>query len=170
MNITEAVNMVLKRYSSYGYDIFLDLNEIKDDDLQEAVRFIASMRRHYHTNPKRSRKINRETLKAMIKKGYSYKDIAKATGLAESTVGKKASDYGLKRLYHQMHPYVCPPGIRPGVHMICLNIETGEQKTFSSMNKAEKAFWFREGYLRDKTKGGRCYIENGWEFRRGVKK
>lgn len=167
MNIAEAVNAILKRYPDYGYDIFLDLNEIKDDDLQEAVRFIAGMRKSYHANPKRSRKINRETLKDMIKKRYSYKDIAKATGLTESTVGKKVSDYGLKRLYHQMHPYVCPPGIRPGVRMICLNIETGEQKIFSSMNKAEKAFWFREGYLRDKTKGGKCYIENGWEFRRG---
>lgn len=167
MKITEAVNLILKRYPDYGYDIFLDLNEIKDDNLQEAVRFIAGMRKSYHANPKRSRKINRETLRDMIKKGYSYKDIAKATGLTESTVGKKVSDYGLKRLYHQMHPYVCPPGIRPGVRMICLNIETGEQKTFSSMNKAEKAFWFREGYLRDKTKGGKCYIENGWEFRRG---
>lgn len=167
MNITETVNAILKRYPDYGYDIFLDLNEIKDDDLQEAVRFIAGMRKSYHANPKRSRKINRETLRDMIKKGYSYKDIAKATGLAESTIGKKVSDYGLKRLYHQMHPYVCPPGIRPGVHMICLNIKTGEQKTFSSINKAEKAFWFREGRLRDKTKGGRCYIENGWEFRRG---
>lgn len=167
MNITEAVNMILKRYPDYGYDIFLDLNEIKDDDLQEAVRFIAGMRKSYHANPKRSRKINRETLRDMIKKGYSYKDIAKATGLTESTIGQKVSNYGLKRLYHQMHPYVCPPGIRPGVHMICLNIETGEQKMFSSINKAEKAFWFREGYLRDKTKDGRCYIENGWEFRRG---
>ncbi len=55
MNITEAVNMVLKRYSSYGYDIFLDLNEIKDDDLQEAVRFIASMRRRCCTETKRKR-------------------------------------------------------------------------------------------------------------------
>lgn len=167
MNITEAVNAILKRYPDYGYDIFLDLNEIKDDGLQEAVRFIAGMRRHYHTNPKRSRKINRETLKDMIKKRYSYKDIAKATGLTESTVGRKVSDYGLKRLYHQMRPYVCPRGIKPGVHMICLNIETGEQKTFSSINKAEKAFCFRESYLRDRTRGGRCYIENGWEFRRG---
>ena len=167
MNITEAVNMILKRYPDYGYDIFLDLNEIKGDDLQEAVRFIAGMRKSYHANPKRSQKINRETLKDMIKKRCSYKDIAKATGLAESTVGRKVSDYGLKRLYHQMHPYVCPPGIRASVHMICLNIETGEQKTFSSISKAEKAFWFTEGYLRDKTKGGRCYIENGWEFRRG---
>lgn len=32
MNITEAVNMILKRYPDYGYDIFLDLNKIKDDD------------------------------------------------------------------------------------------------------------------------------------------
>jgi|GEM_PF-1978541 len=167
MNITEAVNMILKRYPDYGYDTFIYLNEIKDDNLQEAVRFIAGMRKSYHANPKRSRKINRETLRDMIKKGHSYKDIAKATGLTESTIGRKVSDYGLKRLYHQMHPYVCPPGIRPGVHMICSNIETGEQKTFSSMNKAEKAFGFRVGYLRDKTKGGRCYIENGWEFRRG---
>lgn len=167
MNITEAVNAILKRYPDYGYDIFLDLNEIKDDDLQEAVRFIAGMRRRCRTETKRVRKINRETLRDMIKKGYTYKDIAKKTGLAESTIGRKVSDYGLKRLYHQMCPYVCPQGIRASVHMICLNIETGEQKTFSSMNKAEKAFWFREGYLRDKTRDGRRYIENGWEFRRG---
>lgn len=167
MNITEAVNAILKRYPDYGYDIFLDLNEIKDDDLQETVRFIVGMRKSYHANPKRSRKINQKMLKEMIEGGYTYKDIAKATGLAESTVGKKVSDYGLKRLYHQMHPYVCPPGIRPSVRMICLNIETGEQKTFSSIKKAEKAFGFREGYLRNKTRGGRCYIENGWEFRRG---
>lgn len=170
MNITEAVNAILKRYPDYGYDIFLDLNEIKDDDLQEAVRFIASMRRRCRTEVKYGRntkKINQKMLKAMIEGGYTYKDVAKATGLAESTIVRKVSDYGLKRLYHQMHPYVCPPCIRPGVRMICLNIETGEQKTFSSINKAEKAFWFREGRLRDKTKGGRCYIENGWEFRRG---
>lgn len=167
MNITEAVNAILKHYPDYGYDIFLDLNEIKDDDLQEVVRFIASMRKPYHANPKRSQKINRETLKDMIKKRYSYKEIAKATGLTESTIVRKVSGYGLKRLYHQMHPYVCPQGIKPGVHMICLNIETGEQKTFSSINKAEKALGFREARLRDRTRGGRCYIENGWEFRRG---
>jgi len=163
VNITRAVNMILKRYPDYGYDIFLDLNEIKDDDLQEAVRFIAGMRRRCRTETKRVRKINRETLKDMIKKGYTYKGIARETGLTESTVKMKVRDYGFKKLYHQMRPY----GIRASVHMICLNIETGEQKIFSSMNKAEKAFWFREGYLRDKTKGGKCYIENGWEFRRG---
>lgn len=167
MNITEAVNAILKRYPDYGYDIFLDLSKIKDDDLQEVVRFIAGMRKTYHANPKRSRKINRETLKAMIEGGYTYKDVAKATGLTESTIVRKVSGYGLKRLYHQMHPYVCPPGIKASVHMICLNIETGEQKTFSSINKAEKAFCFRESYLRDRTRGGKCYIENGWEFRRG---
>lgn len=167
MNITRAVNMILKRYPDRGYDVFIDLNEIKDDDLQEAVRFIASMRKHYHTNPKRSRKINRETLRDMIKKSYTYKGIARETGLTESTVGRKVSDYGLKRLYHQMHPYVCPHGIRAGVQVICLNIEKGERKTFESITKAGKAFGFREGYLRDRTRGGRCYIENGWEFRRG---
>lgn len=66
-----------------------------------------------------------------------------------------------------MHPYVCPQGIRASVHMICLNIETGEQKMFDSIGAAEKAFGFREARLRDRTRGGRCYIENGWEFRRG---
>ena len=167
MNITEAVNAILKRYPDYGYDIFLDLSKIKDDDLQEAVRFIAGMRKIYHANPKRSRKINRETLKAMIEGGYTYKDVAKATGLTESTIVRKVSDYGLKRLYHLMHPYVCPPGIKASVHMICLNIETGEQKMFDSIGAAEKAFGFREARLRDRTRGGKCYIENGWEFRRG---
>lgn len=167
MNITRAVNMILKRYPDRGYDVFIDLNKIKDDDLQEAVRFIAGMRKTYHANPKRSRKINRETLKAMIEGGYTYKDVAKATGLTESTIVRKVSGYGLKRLYHQMHPYVCPPGIKASVHMICLNIETGEQKMFDSINAAEKAFGFREARLRDRTRGGKCYIENGWEFRRG---
>lgn len=167
MNITEAVNAILKRYPDYGYDIFLDLSKIKDDDLQEVVRFIAGMRKTYHANPKRSRKINRETLKAMIEGGYTYKDVAKATGLTESTIVRKVSGYGLKRLYHQMHPYVCPPGIKASVHMICLNIETGERKTFDSIGAAEKAFGFREACLRDRTRGGKCYIENGWEFRRG---
>lgn len=163
MNITEAVNTILKRYPDYGYDIFLDLNKIKDDDLQEAVRFIASMRKSYRVEPKRVRKINRETLKDMIKKGYTYKGIARETGLAESTVVKKVLDYGFKKLYHQMRPH----GIRAGVQVICLNIETGERKTFKSITKAGKAFGFREGYLRDRTRGGRCYIENSWEFRRG---
>lgn len=167
MNITEAVNAIFKRYPDYGYDIFLDLNEIKDDDLKEAVRFIAGVRKPYHANPKRSRKINRETLKDMIEGGYTYKDVAKATGLTESTIVRKVSGYGLKRLYHQMHPYVCPQGIKASVHIICLNIETGEQKMFDSIGAAEKAFGFREARLRDRTRGGRCYIENGWEFRRG---
>lgn len=162
MNITEAVNAILKRYPDYGYDIFLDLNKIKDDDLQEAVRFIASMRRRCRVEPKRTRKINRETLKDMIKKGYTYKGIARETGLAESTVGTKILNYGLGKLYHQMRPR----GIRAGVQVICLNIETGEQKMFESIGKTERAFGFREGHLRDKTKDGKCYIENGWEFRR----
>lgn len=162
MSITEAVNMILKRYPDYGYDVFLDLSKIKDDDLQEAVRFIASMRKSYCVNPKRSRKINRETLKDMIKKGYTYKGIARETGLAESTVEKKVSDYGLKRLYHQMQPCVK----RAGALMICLNIETGEQKTFDSIGAAEKAFRFKEGYLSRKTRGNKCYIEDGWEYRR----
>lgn len=162
MNITEAVNMILKRYPSHGYDAFMDLSKIKDDDLQEAVRFIASMRKHYHTNPKCSRKINRETLKDMIKKGYTYKGIARETGLAESTIGQKALDYGLKKLYHQS-----PHGIRAGVQVICLNIETGEQKTFKSINETEKAFGFEKDHLGYRLRGRKCYIENGWEFRRG---
>lgn len=163
MNITEAVNAILERYPDYGYDIFLDLDKIKDDDLQEAVRFIASMRRRCRTEPKRSRKINRETLRDMIKKGYTYKGIARETGLAESTVGRKVSDYGLKRLYHQMRPH----GIRAGVQVICLNIETGEQKTFKSINKTEKAFGFEKDHLGYRLRGRKCYIENGWEFIRG---
>lgn len=161
MNITEAVNMILKRYPSHGYDAFMDLSKIKDDDLQEAVRFIASMRKHYHTNPKCSRKVNRETLKDMIKKGYTYKGIARETGLAESTIGQKALDYGLKKLYHQS-----PHGIRAGVQVICLNIETGEQKTFKSINETEKAFGFEKDHLGYRLRGRKCYIENGWEFRR----
>lgn len=80
MSITEAVNMILKRYPDYGYDMFLDLSKIKDDDLQEAVRLIASMRKSYRVNPKRSRKINRETLKDMIKKDTLIKALPEKRG------------------------------------------------------------------------------------------
>lgn len=97
----------------------------------------------------------------MIKKGYTYKGIARETGLAESTIGQKALDYGLKKLYHQS-----PHGIRAGVQVICLNIETGEQKTFKSINETEKAFGFGKDRLGYRIRGGKCYIENGWEFRR----
>lgn len=162
MNITEAVNAIIERYPDRGYDVFIDLSKIKDDDLQEAVRFIASMRRRCRTEPPRVKKVNRETLKAIIEEGYVYKDIAKATGLANSTIGMKVRDYGLRELYHQMHSDIRGDG----VPVICLNIETGERKTFKSINAAEKAFDFREGYIKNKVKGGRCYIENGWEFRR----
>ena len=162
MNITEAVNLILKRYPSHGYDAFMDLNKIKDDDLQEAVRFIASMRRRCHMEPKRTRKINRETLKDMIKKGYTYKDITRETGLAESTVGLKVLNYGLREFYHQMHPDTRGTS----VPVICLNIETGERKTFGTISEAERAFGFGKDYLGHRIRNGRCYIENGWEYRR----
>lgn len=163
MNITEAVNMILKRYPDRGYDAFMDLSKIKDDDLQEAVRFIASMRRRCRTEPPRVRKLNRETLKAMIEEGYVYKDIAKATGLADSTIGMKVQDYGLRGLYHQMHSDIRETGWVP---VICLNVETGERKKFKSILATERAFGFRKGYLKYKINNGKCYIENGWEFRR----
>lgn len=132
----------------------------------EAVRLIASMRKSYRVNPKRSRKINRETLKDMIKKDTLIKALPEKRGWQNRLSKKKVSDYGLKRLYHQM----CPHGIRAGVQVICLNIETGERKTFGTISKAERAFGFEKDHLGYRTRGGKCYIENGWEFRRGVKK
>lgn len=164
MNITRAVNMILKRYPDYGYDVFMDLSKIKDDDLQEAVRFIAGMRKRCRTEPPRVRKLNRETLKAMIEEGYVYKEIAKATGLADSTIGMKVRDYGLRELYHQMHSDIRGTREAP---VICLNIETGEQKTFKSINKTEKAFGLEKDHLGYRLRGRKCYIENGWEFIRG---
>ena len=163
MNITEAVNMILKRYPDQGYDVFIDLNKIKDDDLQEAVRFIKSMRGPRHVELSHAERVERENFKKMIEKGYTYKTIARETGLAERTVGRKVSDYGLKKLYYQMRPHC----IRAGVPMICVNIETGDQKVLKSIRKAEKAFDFKEGYLRDKTKDRRFYVYGGWVFRRG---
>ena len=162
MNITEAVNAIIERYPERGYDAFVDLNKIKDDDLQEAVRFIKSMRRHCRKEPKRIKKLNRETLKEMIEQGYTYKRIAKITGLTEAIVVEKVIDYGFKKLYYQMRPR----GIRAGVSIICVNIETGERRVLESIRKAEDVFDFREGYLSDKTKGGRLFVYGGWVFRR----
>ena len=163
MNITEAVNAILERYPDRGYDVFIDLNKIKDDDLQEAVRFIKSMRVPRHVEPSHAGRTNRESFKKMIEKGYTYKDIARETGLAERTVGTKVSDYGLKKLYYQMHPHYC---MRAGIPMICININTGERRVFESIGKAEKAFNFKRSYLRDKTKDRRFYVHGGWAFRR----
>lgn len=33
--------------------------------------------------------------------------------------------------------------------------------------EVEDKYGIGQGYLTDRTRGGRCYIENGWEFRRG---
>lgn len=162
MNITEAVNAIIERYPERGYDVFVDLNKIKDDDLQEAVWFIKSMRGPHHVELSRAERANRENFKKMIEKGYTYKGIARETGLAERTVGRKVSDYGLKKLYYQMRPH----GIRAGVPMICININTGERRVLASIRKAERAFDFKEGYLRDKTKDRRFYVYGGWVFRR----
>ena len=49
-------------------------------NITEAVRFIAGMRKSYHANPKRSRKINRETLRDMIKKGTLIKTSPRQQG------------------------------------------------------------------------------------------
>ena len=164
MNITEAVNAILKRYPDQGYDAFVDLNKIKDDDLQEAVWFIKSMRGPHHVELSHAQRVERENFKKMIEKGYTYKDIARETGLAKRTVEIKVSDYGLKDLYYQIQPRYC---IRAGIPMICINIETGERRVFESIGKAEKAFNFKRSYLRDKTKDRRFYVYGGWVFRRG---
>lgn len=162
MNITKAVNMILERYPDQGYDAFIDLNKIKDDDLQEAVRFIASMRGPHHVELSHAQRVERENFKKMIEKGYTYRTIARETGLAERTVKRKVSDYGFKKFYYQTRPH----GIRARVPMICVNIETGERRVFESIVKAEKAFNFNRGYLTDKTKGRRFYVHGGWVFRR----
>lgn len=163
MNITEAVNMILERYPDQGYDVFIDLNKIKDDDLQEAVRFIKNARDPRSVELSPTKRVERENFKKMIEKGYTYKDIARETGQAERTVKRKVSDYGLGKLYCQTRPH----GIRAGVPIICVNIETGERRVFESIGKAEKAFNFTRGYLTDKTKDKRFYVHGGWVFRRG---
>lgn len=81
MNITEAVNMILKRYPDQGYDAFIDLSKIKDDDLQEAVRFIKSMRYPRNVELSHAEKVERENFKKMIEKGYTCRTIARETGL-----------------------------------------------------------------------------------------
>ena len=162
MNITEAVNMILERYPDQGYDAFIDLNKIKDDDLQEAVRFIASMRGPHHVELSHAQRVERENFKKMIEKGYTYRTIARETGLAERTVKRKVSDYGFRKLYRQTRPH----GIRAGVPIICVNIYTGEQKVIESIGKAERAFNFTRGYLGAKTEGRRFYVHGGWVFRR----
>ena len=162
MNITEAVNAILKRYPDQGYDVFIDLNKIKDDDLQEAVCFIKSARDPRHVELSPAKRVEQENFKKMIEKGYTYKTIAKETGQAERTVKRKVSDYGLGKLYCQTRPH----GIRAGVPIICININTGERRVFESIGKAEKTFDFTRGYLTDKTKDRRFFVHGGWVFRR----
>ena len=162
MNITEAVNMILERYPERGYDAFVDLNKIKDDDLQEAVWFIKSMRDPRSVELSSAKKAERENFKKMIEKGYTYKTIAKETGLAERTVGIKVSDYGLKKLYYQMHPNVR----KFDVKVLCTNRVTGEQREYKTMSAAERALGLYHCALAQNTKNGKAYVHGNWVFRR----
>ena len=162
MNITEAVNMILERYPDQGYDAFIDLNKIKDDDLQEAVCFIKSARDPRHVELSHAQKVERENFKKMIEKGYTYKTIARETGQAERTVKRKVSDYGFRKLYCQMHPNVR----KSDVKVLCTNRVTGEQREYKTMSAAERALGLYHCALAQNTKNGKAYVHGNWVFRR----
>ena len=134
MRFVEAVNWIEKCYGMQAFDHLEDYTEDKAAQilLEERKRSRAK------TNKKcaRGKDPGPFALKKMIEGGYAYVDIAAATGLGMTAVRAKTKKYGLRELYHQMHPDVR----RFDVKVSCVNRSTGERREYKTMSAAERAF------------------------------
>lgn len=160
MKFVEAVNWVEKKYGAQAFDHLEDYAEDKAAQilLEERKRSRAK------TNKKcaRGKDSGPLVLKKMIEDGYAYVDIVAATGLGMNTVRSKAEKYGLRELYHKMHPEVR----RLDVKVLCINHTTGEQREYETMASAERALGLYHCALSQNTKNGKAFVHGDWEIRR----
>lgn len=160
MRFVEAVNWIEKCYGMQAFDHLEDYTEDKAAQilLEERKRSRAK------TNKKcaRGKDPGPFALKKMIEGGYAYVDIAAATGLGMTAVRDKTKKYGLRELYHQMHPDVR----RFDVKVSCVNRSTGERREYKTMSAAERALGLYHCALSQNTKNGKTFAHGDWEFRR----
>ena len=121
MRFVEAVNWIEK---CYGMQAFDHIEDYADD---EAVQILLEERKRSSSKAnkksKRGKNPGAATLRNMIENGYTYVEMAMATGLSSAAVGKISGKYGLRELYYKMHPNVR----RLDVKVLCVNRSTGEQ-------------------------------------------
>ena len=160
MKLVEAVNLIEEKYSAQAFDHLEDYAEDKAAQilLEERKRLRAK------TNKKcaRGKDPGPLVLKKMIEDGYAYVDIVAATNLGINTVRAKVEKYGLKELYHKMHPEVR----RSNVKVLCINHTTGEQREYETMASAERALGLYRCVLSQNMKNGKAFVHGDWEIRR----
>lgn len=102
MRFVEAVNWIEK---CYGMQAFDHIEDYADD---EAVQILLEERKRSSSKAnkksKRGKNPGAATLRNMIENGYTYVEMAMATGLSSAAVGKISGKYGLRELYYKMHP------------------------------------------------------------------
>lgn len=160
MKFVEAVNSVEERYGTQAFDHLKDYAEDKSAQilLEERKRSRAK------TNKKcaRSKSPGAEALRNMIENGYTYMEIALATGVVPTTIGKSSERYGLRDLYCKMHPRVR----RSDVKVLCVNRSTGERREYKTLSAAERAFGLPHCALSERTRNGKVFVHDDWEIRR----
>lgn len=160
MRFVEAVNWIEKRYGMQAFDHLEDYAE------DEAAQILLEERERSRakTNKKCARGKDPGPLafKKMIEDGYAYVDIAAATGLGMTAVRAKTKKYGLRELYHKMHPNVR----KFDVKVLCTNRVTGERREYKTMSDAERALGLYRCALSQNTKNGKAFVHGGWVFRR----
>lgn len=160
MRFVEAVNWIEK---CYGMQAFDHIEDYADD---EAVQILLEERKRSSSKANKKSKRGKDpgplVLKKMIEDGYAYVDIVAATNLGINTVRAKVEKYGLKELYHKMHPEVR----RSNVKVLCINHTTGEQREYETMASAERALGLYRCVLSQNMKNGKAFVHGDWEIRR----
>lgn len=160
MRFVEAVNWIEK---CYGMQAFDHIEDYADD---EAVQILLEERKRSSSKAnkksKRGKNPGAATLRNMTENGYTYVEMAMATGLSSAAVGKISGKYGLRELYYKMHPNVR----RLDVKVLCVNRSTGERREYKTMSAAERALGLYHCALSQNTKNGKTFAHGDWEFRR----
>lgn len=160
MKFVEAVNRVESRYGKQAFDHLEDYAE------DEAAQLLLEERKRSSTktnkNSKRGKNPGAATLRNMIENGYTYVEIAMATGLSSAAVGKISGKYGLRELYYKMHPEVR----RLDVKVLCVNRSTGEQREYKTMSAAEHDLKLSRCALSRQTRNRKVFVHGDWEIRR----
>lgn len=161
MRFVEAVNRIEKRYGMQAFD------HIKDYADDVAAKVIIEERKRASAKDRKKHARGKDpgpwAFRKMVENGYTYTEISVATGMSLTTVRDKSRNYGLRDTYYKLHPKVR----KWNVAIECTNLTTGEKKTYATMSQAEIACGLRKAVLSDATRGGKAYVYEGWEFRRG---
>lgn len=160
MKFVEAVNRVEEKYGKQAFDHLEDYAE------DEAAQMILREREKGHAKQKkkyaRGKDPGPKVFRKMVEDGYSYAEMMEVTSLSRNAVSIKCKQYGLAELYHKVHPDVRYLGIA----VACVNLTTGEQKTYDTILAAGRAFGVDNSFLSRKIRGGKIYFRDGWKIKK----